>query len=156
MPDSNRDSDSDLESESSVNDDDAESVSNHGISNHGLDEDEESGPAPTTGAYFQTKNEINETDIAIPDITEVGPEEVLEKVGEIMIVMDKVVIVKGETSERGDQGSDRALDSDTLLVFDDRTVIGYVSIVKSSCEIFLKHSCRSMKLLALLLSPCIR
>jgi H/ACA ribonucleoprotein complex non-core subunit NAF1 len=115
------DSDSDSESEASVNDDDTNSVSNHGV-----DEEDESGPAPTTGSYFQTKNEIDETDVTIPDIAEVGPEEVLEKVGEVMSVMENLVIVKGTASERG---FERALDSDTLLVFEDRKVMGYVSIV---------------------------
>ena len=126
------------------------------ISNHGVEEEDESGPSPATGAYLRTKNEINETDITIPDITEVGPEEVLEKVGEIMSVMENLVIVKGTPSERVNQGSERALDSDTLLVFEDRKVMGYVSIVKSSREISLKQMYRSMKLLVRLASPCIK
>lgn len=112
------DSSSESESGSSVNDDDAKS-----ISNHDLDEDDESGP---TGVDFQTKNEINETDVIIPDISEVGPEEILEKVGEIMSVMVNLVIVRGEPSERANKGSEQALDSDTLLVFEDRKVMGYI------------------------------
>jgi H/ACA ribonucleoprotein complex non-core subunit NAF1 len=127
------DSGSDSESDPSVNDDDAKSVSNHSF-----DEDDESGLVPTIGAYFQTKNEIHETDITIPDIAEVGPQELLEKVGEIMSVMENMVIVKGLPSERTNQGSERALDSDTLLVFEDRKVMGYVSIVKSSWRMFLR------------------
>lgn len=107
-----------------------------------LDDDEESGPTPATGAYFQTKNEVVDSDINIPDITEVGQEEVLEKVGEIMTVMDKVVIVRGIPSEMAKQGSERALDSDTLLVFDDRKVMGYVSTnhyhASEVIEIYLK------------------
>ena len=110
-----------------MDDDDIKSVFNHD-----LDEDE-SCPAlaPTTGVYFQTKNEINETDITIPDIAEVDPEEVLEKVGEIMSVMDTLVIIKGSPSERVNQGSERALDADTLIVFEDRKVMGYVSVLRS-------------------------
>ena len=48
-----------------------------------------------------------------------GPDKVLEKLGEIIhvTVSDKVVIVKGMSSKTS-SGSDRALDSDTLLVFD--------------------------------------
>lgn len=52
----------------------------------------------------------------------------MEKVGEIMTVMDKVVIVKGLPSEDVNRGSKRALDSDTLLVFEDRKVLGYVRV----------------------------
>ena len=107
-----------------IDDDDTKSVSNHGV-----DEEDELGTSPATGTYFRTKNEINETDVTIPDIAEVGPEEVLEKVGEIMGVMENLVIVKGAPSELVNQGSERALDSDTLLVFEDRKVMGYVSIV---------------------------
>lgn len=125
------DSSSESESGSSVNDDDAKS-----ISNHDLDEDDESGP---TGVDFQTKNEINETDVIIPDISEVGPEEILEKVGEIMSVMVNLVIVRGEPSERANKGSEQALDSDTLLVFEDRKVMGYVRIVQSCCGTLLKE-----------------
>ena len=49
-----------------------------------------------------------------------GPDKVLEKLGEIIhiTVSDKVVIVKGMSSETFSSGSDRALDSNTLLVFD--------------------------------------
>jgi hypothetical protein len=146
------DSSSDSDSDSSMHDDD----DTKSVSNHGLDEDDEPGPAPTTGTYFQTKNETNDTDIIIPDIVEVDPEEVLEKVGEIMSIMEKVVIVKGVPSERTNQGSERALDSDTLLVFEDRKVMGYVSIVKSSCRTFLRRIYRSMKHLVQLPSPCIK
>ncbi|KAJ7293014.1 Gar1/Naf1 RNA binding region-domain-containing protein [Mycena rebaudengoi] len=79
-----------------------------------LDDDEDSGPAAPTAAYFQTKNELLETDVAIPDIDEVGPDEVLEKVGE------------GAPSDLAFRRSGQALDSDTLLVFEDRKVLGYV------------------------------
>ena len=67
-----------------------------------------------------------EYDVAVPDITEVGPEESLEKVGEVMSIVDKVVIVKGSASEIATRASERALDSDTLLVFEDRKVLGFV------------------------------
>jgi H/ACA ribonucleoprotein complex non-core subunit NAF1 len=56
----------------------------------------------------------------------VGPDEVLEKVGEVMSVVGNVVIVKGRAATSG--GSERALDSDTLLVFEDRKVLGYVRV----------------------------
>ncbi|KAG5637656.1 hypothetical protein H0H81_003733 [Sphagnurus paluster] len=91
-----------------------------------LEDEEESGPVPSSGTYFQTKNEVLEADVAIPDILEVGPEEVLEKVGEIMTIMGNTVIIMGIPSELANRGSERALDSDTLLVFKDRKVLGYV------------------------------
>ncbi|KAI0778972.1 Gar1/Naf1 RNA binding region-domain-containing protein [Trametes elegans] len=86
------------------------------------DEDEGEGAGPSV----RTKNEVVDVDIMIPDITEVGPHDELEKVGEVMSIVDKVVIVKGTPSDFANRGSERALDSDTLLVFDDRKVLGYI------------------------------
>ena len=63
----------------------------------------------------------------IPEISEVDLHERLEKVGEVMSIMDRVVIVKGLPSSIANRGSETALDSDTLLVFEDRKVLGYVS-----------------------------
>jgi len=91
-----------------------------------LDDDEDPVPNSTSGTYFQTKHEIVESDIVIPEVDRIGPDEILEKVGEIMNIIDRVVIIKGLPSNMLNRGSDRALDSDTLLVFDDRTVMGYV------------------------------
>ncbi|RXW22690.1 hypothetical protein EST38_g3166 [Candolleomyces aberdarensis] len=67
-----------------------------------------------------------EADITVPDIDKVAPDEHLEKVGEIMSIIGQVVIVRGLASHNIARGSQRALDSDTLLVFDDRTVMGYI------------------------------
>lgn len=58
---------------------------------------------------------------------EIEGNEELEKVGEIMSIIDKVVIVKGNASHIANRASERALDSETLLVFEDRKVFGYVS-----------------------------
>jgi H/ACA ribonucleoprotein complex non-core subunit NAF1 len=89
------------------------------------DEDEEGG-VTLTATSFHTKNELPEPDITIPSIVQVGPDEQLERVGEIMNIVNNVVIVKG-----GESGShralERALDSETLLVYEDRRVLGYVS-----------------------------
>ncbi|KAG6814151.1 hypothetical protein H0H92_002146 [Tricholoma furcatifolium] len=117
--DSSSDSDSESESEQSSPREKALEVAD-------LDDEEDGGPALTSGSYFQTKNEVAEADIIVPTIAEVGAEELLEKVGEIMSVMGNTVIIKGIPSEVADRGSDRALDSDTLLVFEDRKVMGYV------------------------------
>ena len=90
------------------------------------DEDEEEGAAVAT--TVRTKNELSEPDIMIPPIVQVGPDEQLERVGEIMNVMNNVVVVKG-----GDSGthraSEHALDAETLLVYEDRRVLGYVSTI---------------------------
>jgi H/ACA ribonucleoprotein complex non-core subunit NAF1 len=90
------------------------------------DEDEEEGGAVVT--TVRTKNELSEPDIMIPPILQVGPDEQLERVGEIMSIVNNVVIVKG-----GDSGthraSEHALDAETLLVYEDRKVLGYVSTI---------------------------
>ncbi|KAI0962183.1 hypothetical protein AcV7_001082 [Taiwanofungus camphoratus] len=89
-----------------------------------MDYDEEAEQALISEA--RSKNEISEAAIVVPEVEEVGPDEVLEKVGEVMSIVDKVVIVKGSASEISNRASERALDSDTLLVFEDRKVLGYI------------------------------
>ena len=79
------------------------------------------------GSVPRTKNEISEPSIVMPDITEIGDQEPLEKVGEIMSIIENIVIVKGLPSPTENKAAERALDSDSLLVFDDRKVLGYVS-----------------------------
>lgn len=110
---------------------------------------------PTT-AYLQTKNEVVETDIVVPEIEEVGADEVLERVGEVMIIVDnKTVIVKGAPAEVLVRASDHALDCDTLLVFEDRKVLGYVRFFFFLCSRI--HLCyRSTKRSGPHLSRCIR
>jgi H/ACA ribonucleoprotein complex non-core subunit NAF1 len=93
------------------------------------EDDEESGVAAPTATYFQTKNEVVEADIAVPDLEEIGADEILERIGEVMSIIDnKTVIVKGAPSEVVTRTSDHALDCDTLLVFEDRKVLGYVRL----------------------------
>ena len=77
----------------------------------------------------------------------IDQDEVLEKVGEVMTIVDRVVIIKGNPSNMFNRGSDRALDSDSLLVFDDRTVMGYVrpfilSLSLVLCAEFISHNPR--------------
>ncbi|PPR01918.1 hypothetical protein CVT24_001257, partial [Panaeolus cyanescens] len=92
------------------------------------DDDEDPVPAASSTSYFQTKHEISDAEAAVvvPDIQTVGEDEVLEKVGEIMNVVGNVVIIRGVPSSDLSRGSEKALDSDTLLVFDDRNVLGYI------------------------------
>lgn len=99
-------------------------------------DDEDSGPPPTTATYFQTKNELADVDITIPTVEEVEPGEMLQKVGEITNIVGNVVIVKGVATEPAGRVPERALDSDTLLVFEDRKVLGYVR----SVDIYLVRS----------------
>ncbi|KAI0828857.1 Gar1/Naf1 RNA binding region-domain-containing protein [Trametes gibbosa] len=87
------------------------------------DDEDDAGPSD---AQVRTKNEAVEVDIMIPEISEVGPHDELEKVGEVMSIVDKVVIVKGQPSTITNRGSEKALDSDTLLVFEDRKVLGFI------------------------------
>jgi H/ACA ribonucleoprotein complex non-core subunit NAF1 len=99
----------------------------HDAKEHLLDIDDDEDPIQMpSNSYLTTKNEIVEEDVAVPELEHVGTDEVLEKVGEIMTIVDQVVIVRGLPSEYLSRASERALDSDTLLVFDDRKVMGYV------------------------------
>ncbi|KAG5342042.1 hypothetical protein C0989_005722 [Termitomyces sp. Mn162] len=117
--------DSDSDSDSSPEPDEPDADEKASI-DFDPDDDEDNGFAPSSGSYFHTKNEIAETNVVVPTIPEVGPEEVLEKVGEIMSVMGNTVVVNAVPSEVANRGSERALDSDTLLVFQDRKVLGYI------------------------------
>jgi hypothetical protein len=88
------------------------------------DEDEGGG----SGGRLATAHEVMNEDVTIPEITEVDPKEILERVGEILSVLqDKIVVVKGLTSQIAGRAPDRVLDTETLLVFEDRKVLGYVS-----------------------------
>ncbi|KAF5323539.1 hypothetical protein D9611_005585 [Ephemerocybe angulata] len=90
------------------------------------DDEDEDAPAVGAATYLQTKHEVVETEIAIPEIDQVDPNESLEKVGDIMSIVNQVAIVRGLPSDDMSRGSQKALDSDTLLVFDDRNVMGYI------------------------------
>ena len=93
-------------------------------------EDENDDDSPTQGSteYTKTQNEVIEDQVAIPEISDIEPYEPLEKVGEILSVLNnKTVIVKAVASSAQDRASERVLDSDTLLVFEDRKVMGFVS-----------------------------
>ena len=85
------------------------------------DEDEEGGGGATTAAAVRTKNEIEEVDFNVPDVEEVGESEHLERIGDVMSVSSNIVIVRGTAGQ-----AQIALDADTLLVFEDRKVLGYV------------------------------
>ncbi|TFK19963.1 NAF1-domain-containing protein [Coprinopsis marcescibilis] len=89
-------------------------------------DDEDAAPTANAAAAVHTKHEIVDADVTIPEVDEVGVEEPLRKAGEIISVMERIAIVRGLSSEVANQGSQYALDSETLLVFDDRKVLGYI------------------------------
>ena len=144
--DSSSETDSSPDEDSASEPEDSDHISRN---NHLQDQEDDEDPVPnaSSGTYFQTKHEIVETDIVIPKVNRIDPDEVLEKVGEIMNIVERVVIIKGNSSNMLNRGSDRALDSDTLLVFGDRTVMGYVrpSLLSLSlilCAEFISHNPR--------------
>ncbi|KAG8219554.1 hypothetical protein J3R82DRAFT_505 [Butyriboletus roseoflavus] len=89
------------------------------------DVDEESDMI-AAAAYLQTKNEIVDATIMVPTISEVEPCDTLEKVGEIMSIVGNIVIVRGLPVNHVNSLSKRALDAESLLVFEDRKVFGYI------------------------------
>ncbi|KAF7347568.1 ACT-7 domain-containing protein [Mycena venus] len=123
--DSTSESDSSSDSDSDDSDDD-ERPTRVNIKDLDAEDDDESGVAAPAATYFQTKNEVVEADIVVPDIEEVSADETLERVGEVMSIIDKTVIVKGAPADAFTRASDQALDCDTLLVFEDRKVLGYI------------------------------
>ncbi|KAJ3789223.1 Gar1/Naf1 RNA binding region-domain-containing protein, partial [Lentinula aff. detonsa] len=128
--DSTSDSDSESGSDSSDSENDTEENIATGVKveeeEEGMLDEEDSGPSAVTASYYSTKNEVADAAITIPDIEEVGSEEHLELVGRIMNIIDNAVIVEGLQTELFRGRSDRALDADTLLVFEDRKVLGYI------------------------------
>ncbi|KDN49171.1 hypothetical protein RSAG8_02524, partial [Rhizoctonia solani AG-8 WAC10335] len=84
-------------------------------------EDDEDAPSGSIAQYAGTKNEVLVPQMKVPELTVVPPEEVLELIGEVMTIIDSVVVIKGHAS-----GVDRVLDTDSLLVFEDRNAFGVV------------------------------
>ncbi|KAF8445639.1 Gar1/Naf1 RNA binding region-domain-containing protein [Boletus edulis BED1] len=87
-------------------------------------EDEESGVAAAV-TYLQTKNEIVDANVMIPAISEVEPCDTLEKVGEVMSIVGNLVIVRGLPMDHINS-FEHTLDAESLLVFEDRKVLGYI------------------------------
>jgi len=73
-------------------------------------------------SMFATAHEIVAPQVTMPPITEVPDGEPIELIGEVMSIVDSVVVIK--SSENGMQ---RVLDTDSLLVFKNRKVLGLVS-----------------------------
>ncbi|KAL4062969.1 Gar1/Naf1 RNA binding region-domain-containing protein [Scleroderma yunnanense] len=120
------DTSSDSDSESSSGDSEVEVTQKGPPRDDASDVECEESGTTGDGGYLYTKNEVVDSDIVIPEISEVGPNDVLEKLGEIMSIVGNVVIVKGLAADNVKTLAERALDAETLLVFEDRTVLGYV------------------------------
>ncbi|KAF8506368.1 Gar1/Naf1 RNA binding region-domain-containing protein [Hysterangium stoloniferum] len=89
-----------------------------------LDED---GP-PLANNYIPTAHELPPTAIPIPPLPDPAtlPQDILELVGEISTVLPDSVIVRGGALATAPQRRDAVLDEGSLLLFHDRTPLGYV------------------------------
>jgi H/ACA ribonucleoprotein complex non-core subunit NAF1 len=91
------------------------------------DDEDEDEQQPRTSVIITTKNEVLNPTISVPEIIEVDTSEHIELLGEIQSIIDSVVIIRG-LSPLGTSGTvERVLDADSLLVFEDRKVLGCVS-----------------------------
>ncbi|KIM32270.1 hypothetical protein M408DRAFT_20589 [Serendipita vermifera MAFF 305830] len=72
-------------------------------------------------SMFATAHEIIAPQVTMPSITEVPDDEPIEIIGEVMSIVDSVVVVKSL-----DNGMQRVLDTDSLLVLENRKVLGLV------------------------------
>lgn len=88
------------------------------------DDEGEPGLSTESKSYFASQHEVVDSNIPVPEIEEIGAEEGIEILGEIVNIMDQAVIIRGLPSSH----TNHVLDSETLLVFDDRKVLGYVRV----------------------------
>ncbi|KAG8791053.1 hypothetical protein FRC16_000616 [Serendipita sp. 398] len=84
----------------------------------GVDSSDDEGPK---ARGLTTVHEITAPQIVMPSIKEVPHEEPITLIGEIKSVIDNVVVVKSK-----EHGMQRVLDTDSLLVLEDRRVLGFV------------------------------
>jgi H/ACA ribonucleoprotein complex non-core subunit NAF1 len=75
-------------------------------------------------AMFATVHEIIAPQVTMPSITEVPEDEPIVLIGEVMSIVDSVVVVKSMST-----GTQRVLDTDSLLVLENRKVLGLVSAI---------------------------
>ncbi|EIW86990.1 NAF1-domain-containing protein [Coniophora puteana RWD-64-598 SS2] len=90
------------------------------------DDDEEAGDA-APAAYVHTVNEVVEPTIVAPVIEKIGPDDPLELLGHISRIIGNVVIIEGTTGKPLSAAANpRTLDAETLLVLEDRSVLGHI------------------------------
>ena len=85
----------------------------------------------------------------MPSITSVEPSEAIELIGEVLSIVDSVVVVKSY-----EHGQYKVLDTDSLFVLEDRKVLGLVRptrhlLVKGFRVTFMCLCSRFLRLLAL-------
>ncbi|KAK0505712.1 Gar1/Naf1 RNA binding region-domain-containing protein [Armillaria luteobubalina] len=114
-----KDSESDADSESDDSSSSEEDEPQVRLRKGCDDEDGEPGLSTESQSYFTSQHEVVDSNIVVPEIEEIGADEGIEVLGEIVNIMDKAVIIRGRPSSH-------VLDSETLLVFDDRKVLGYI------------------------------
>ena len=68
-----------------------------------------------------TVHEIVAPQVTLPSITSVEPSETIELIGEVLSIVDSVVVVKSY-----EHGQYKVLDTDSLFVLEDRKVLGLV------------------------------
>lgn len=107
-----------------------------------LADDDDDDPQTRPAAAISTKNEITNPPVSLPEVKEVDPSEPIEKIGEIQSIIDSVVIIRGMGSPALSVPVEKVLDSESLLVFEDRKVLG--SVGSFTC-------CTSFNLLKVLL-----
>jgi hypothetical protein len=100
------------------------------------------------GQIPATVHEILAPQVAMPSITSVEPSETIELIGEVLSIVDSVVVVKSY-----EHGHHKVLDTDSLFVFEDRKVLGLVRpahrlLFKDSGLTRMCSCFRSSKLLA--------
>jgi H/ACA ribonucleoprotein complex non-core subunit NAF1 len=86
--------------------------------------------APTgiqASSMFATVHEIVAPQVTMPSITEIPDDEPIELLGEVTSIVDSVVVVNSLSN-----GMQRVLDTDSLLVLENRKVLGLVSAVLSA------------------------
>lgn len=101
-----------------------------------------------TGEIPATVHEILAPQVTLPSITSVESSETIELIGEVLSIIDSVVVVKSY-----EHGQYKVLDTDSLFVLEDRKVLGLVrraprSLVKDSRVTHLCSCFRCLKPLA--------
>ncbi|KAG8958779.1 hypothetical protein FRC00_002301 [Tulasnella sp. 408] len=85
------------------------------------DDDDDVGGKTHSGP-LKTANEVVDPNVEPPSIEKVSEGEILEIVGEVMSIIGSVVVVKGLPGS----AAEKVLDTGSLLVWDDRHVLGEV------------------------------
>jgi len=91
-----------------------------------LDLEEDGPPVPAT--YVPSAHEVPPEAVPIPPLPDPStlPSDPLIKVGEIINVLPDTVIIRGGLAVTASERKDAALDEGSLLLFSDRTPLGYV------------------------------